>query len=227
MGRISLCTRAPSECSFFHPEQQDPSLLIWTFNRYFGGHSDLLCGVLAVRDNAWGRKAYSGLWNDRMSLGSVMGNMEAWLCVRSLRTLELRVRQASRSAEEIVKWLDEGMRGGEDAEVIKRCVRKVHHSSLQARQPGNEYLATQMPNGHGPVFALTMHSADMAKTLPSLLEYYHHATSLGGVESLIEWRAMSDETVERELVRFSIGVEDGRDLKEDLRQGLKKLCEKF
>lgn len=208
-------------------ENERPFSLIWTFNRYFGGHSDLLCGVLAVRDDAWGRKAYSGLWNDRMSLGSVMGNMEAWLCVRSLRTLELRVRQASRSAEEIVKWLDEGMRGGDDAEVIKRCIRGVHHSSLQARQPGNEYLATQMPNGHGPVFALTMQSAEQAKTLPSLLEYFHHATSLGGVESLVEWRAMSDETVERELVRFSIGVEDGRDLKEDLRQALKKLCGKI
>lgn len=195
--------------------------------RYFGGHSDLLCGVLAVRDDEWGRKAYSGLWNDRMSLGSVMGNMESWLCVRSLRTLELRVKQASRTAAELVAWLDAGLNGGEDADIIKRCVKEIHHSSLQARQPGNEYLATQMPNGHGPVFALTMRDPEMAKTLPSYLDYFHHATSLGGVESLVEWRAMSDETVDRALVRFSIGVEDGRDLKEDLRNGLKKLSEAF
>jgi cystathionine gamma-synthase len=63
--------------------------------------------------------------------------------------------------------------------------------------------------------------------LPSCLEYFHHATSLGGVESLVEWRAMSDETVDRALVRFSIGVEDSRDLKEDMRSALKKLSEAF
>lgn len=129
---------------------------------------------------------------------------------------------------EIVEWLDKGMAGeGEDADVIKRCVKEVMHSSLQAKQEGGEYLAKQMPNGHGPVFALTLQSPDMAKTLPSFLEYFHHATSLGGVESLVEWRAMSDETVDRALVRFSIGVEDVRDLKEDIRQGLQRISEKF
>jgi cystathionine gamma-synthase len=128
----------------------------------------------------------------------------------------------------IVDWLDAGMRGeGPDAEIIKKCVKEIHHSSLQAKEPGNEYLATQMPNGHGPVFALTLHSPAMAKTLPSFLHYFHHATSLGGVESLVEWRAMSDETVDRALVRFSIGVEAAEDLKGDLQEGLKKLCDKF
>lgn len=127
-----------------------------------------------------------------------------------------------------MSWLNAGLRGeGPDTQVIQKCVKEIHHSSLQAKEPGNEYLATQMPNGHGPVFALTLHSPEMAKTLPSLLEYFHHATSLGGVESLVEWRAMSDETVDRALVRFSIGVEDAQDLKEDLREGLRKLCERF
>lgn len=228
MGLISLCIREPSELFRLPSLAQTRTDNVGVGKRYFGGHSDLLCGVLAVRDDPSGRKAYSGLWNDRMSLGSVMGNMESWLCVRSLRTLELRVRQASRTTGEIVEWLDGGMRGeGKDAQVIGKCVKEIHHSSLQARQKGNEYLATQMPNGHGPVFALTMRSPEMAKTLPSLLEYFHHATSLGGVESLVEWRAMSDETVDRALVRFSIGVEDGRDLMADLKEGLRKLAEKF
>ncbi|KAJ9095387.1 hypothetical protein QFC20_006668 [Naganishia adeliensis] len=221
------------DSTFGPPGLQDPfahgaDVVMHSGTKYFGGHSDLLCGVLVVQDSDFGRKAYSGLWNDRMNLGSVPGNMESWLCVRSLRTFDLRIQQASRSAMEIVEWLDKGMAGeGEDAEVIKQCVKEVMHSSLQAKQEGGEYLAKQMPNGHGPVFAITLQSPDMARTLPSFLEYFHHATSLGGVESLVEWRAMSDETVDRALVRFSIGVEDVRDLKEDIRQGLRKLSEKF
>ncbi|KAJ9113688.1 hypothetical protein QFC22_005997 [Naganishia vaughanmartiniae] len=215
------------------PPLQDPfahgaDIVIHSGTKYFGGHSDLLCGVLAVRDDEQGRAAYSGLWDDRMNLGSVMGNMESWLCVRSLRTLDLRVRQASRTATMLVTWFQELMTSDsgstKEAEVAQKCIAKIHHSSLQAADPKNAYLATQMPNGHGPVFALTLTSPEYARALPSKLAYFHHATSLGGVESLVEWRAMSDETVDRALVRFSIGVEDAEDLKADIMRGLMALC---
>jgi cystathionine beta-lyase/cystathionine gamma-synthase len=86
------------------------------------------------------------------------------------------------------------------------------------------WLKQQMPNGFGPVFSISLHSQEMARHLPSKLHLFHHATSLGGVESLIEWRRMSDQTVEPELLRLSIGVENWEDLKADILQGLRAVA---
>ena len=68
-----------------------------------------------------------------------------------------------------------------------------------------------------------MTNETLARTLPSLLKLFTHATSLGGVESLIEWRAMSDEKVSPTLMRLSVGIEDWRDLRDDLKQAFVKL----
>jgi cystathionine beta-lyase/cystathionine gamma-synthase len=68
-----------------------------------------------------------------------------------------------------------------------------------------------------------MKDAEEAKRLPSKLHLFHHATSLGGVESLIEWRAMSDLTIDKRILRVSVGVEAWEDLKEDLLEGFKAL----
>jgi cystathionine beta-lyase/cystathionine gamma-synthase len=64
-----------------------------------------------------------------------------------------------------------------------------------------------------------MKSKEMAKTLPSKLLLWGHATSLGGVESLIEWRAMTDSGCDKRLLRLSVGVEDVGDLRRDLERG--------
>jgi cystathionine beta-lyase len=68
-----------------------------------------------------------------------------------------------------------------------------------------------------------MKNSELAKRLPSKLRLFHHATSVGGVESLIEWRTMSDSTVEKTLLRVSIGVEDSRDLLDDLLRAFRAL----
>jgi hypothetical protein len=70
-----------------------------------------------------------------------------------------------------------------------------------------------------------MHTEKQAKSLPSLLHLFAHATSLGGVESLIEWRAMSDESVSPMLLRVSVGCENVEDLQSDLKQAFEKLAE--
>ncbi|KAF7549692.1 hypothetical protein G7046_g8264 [Stylonectria norvegica] len=80
-----------------------------------------------------------------------------------------------------------------------------------------------MPGGYGPVFSIYLRDPETAKRLPSKLRLFHHATSLGGVESLIEWRAMTDPNVDKRLLRVSIGVEGFEDLKADLLQGLEAL----
>jgi cystathionine gamma-synthase len=102
---------------------------------------------------------------------------------------------------------------GDDAEAVKRVVGRVTHASLQTSDA--EWLKKQMPKGAGPVFSIYMQTATQARCLPSKLRLFDHATSLGGVESLIEWRRMSDASVDERLLRVSVGVENWEDLKAD------------
>jgi cystathionine beta-lyase/cystathionine gamma-synthase len=212
-GAILTC-----DATFAPPPLMDPfalgvDIVMHSGTKYLGGHSDMLCGVLAVspKHDGWAKS----LRSDRMMLGSVLGSLEGWLGLRSLRTLALRVRRQSDTATALVQWLEEE-RTKKDSPVAA-VVDKLQHASLQpeAQQEGS-WIRKQMPNGWGPVFAIWMRDADLARHLPSKLELFHHATSLGGVESLIEWRAISDHRIDKRVLRLSIGVEDLDDLKADL-----------
>lgn len=214
------------DSTFAPPGLQDPfefgADVVWhSGTKYIGGHSDLLCGVLASRNENW----IEGLRSERTVLGSVMGSMEAWLAVRSLRTLSVRVQRQSDSVGNLVAWLDNLVSndgtGGELGEMVRGVVSRVQHSSLQRKDM--RWLKKQMPNGFGPVFAIRTSKEEFARRLPSKLKLFQHATSLGGVESLIEWRAMSDHTVDRQLLRVSVGLEDWEDLRDDLVEGFKAL----
>lgn len=193
--------------------------------KYFGGHSDMLCGVLAVHPERAAKENWvEGLRNERLFLGSVMGSLEGWLGVRSLRTLEIRVQRQSHSATKLVEWL-----AGElvrEESIVARVVDKLQHASLQpeAKVEGS-WLRRQMPNGWGPVFSIITKEENDARRLPSKLHLFHHATSLGGVESLIEWRAVSDKSVAKTVLRVSVGVEGWEDLREDLLQGFQALLD--
>jgi cystathionine beta-lyase len=82
-----------------------------------------------------------------------------------------------------------------------------------------------MPNGFGPVFGLVMKSEKCAKWLQSKLRIFQHATSLGGMESLIEWRKMSDHSAEGDVLRVSVDIETLDDLQKDLSNGFKAIME--
>lgn len=208
------------DATFGPPGLLDPfawgaDIVMHSGTKYLGGHSDMLCGVLAVRREDWWR----GLYKERVFIGSVMGSLEGWLGLRSLRTLELRVRRQSDNATSLVSWLEHGR----ENESGWGCVERLQHASLQ--RDDMAWLKKQMPNGFGPVFALWMKSEDMARRLPSKLRLFHHATSLGGVESLIEWRKMSDEHIDGRVLRVSVGIEAWEDLREDFVQGFRALRE--
>jgi cystathionine gamma-synthase len=217
------------DATFGPPPLQDPFALgadavMHSGTKYLGGHSDMLCGVLATKDEAM----WKGLYTERLYLGSMIGSLEGWLGVRSVRTLEVRVERQSESATKLALWIHGLLTGEaqtpEDGKAVKDTVLTVHHASVQRLDPKTgEWIAKQMPNGNGPVFALTMQSELIAKSLPSKLHFFHHATSLGGVESLIEWRRMSDPTVDPRVLRISVGVESWEDLKKDLLRGMKEL----
>lgn len=216
------------DATFAPPPLLDPfafgvDIIMHSGTKYFGGHSDMLSGVLAIaprHKDEWLPK----LLSERVFLGSVMGSLEGWLGIRSLRTLELRVRRQSADTEKLVRWLaaEKAIEGS----VVHAAVAEIKHASLQVGGDGKApgWLQRQMPNGFGPVFALYMKDADAAKKLPSKLTLFHHATSLGGVESLIEWRSMTDANVDKRLLRLSIGIEGWEDLRDDLVQAFEALA---
>jgi cystathionine gamma-synthase len=219
------------DSTFAPPGLQDPfawgaDIVMHSGTKYIGGHSDMLCGILALAPTPEGAQRAKRMRTERIFLGSVMGNLEGWLGVRSLRTFDLRVQRQSSNAEKLVAWMASALRSNSldpETEVVRKVVRKVAHASLQSKDM--EWLKTQMPNGFGPVFAFYTHNSTQARSLPSKLKLFDHATSLGGVESLIEWRRMSDSGVDETLLRVSVGVENWEDLKADFVAAFKALVE--
>lgn len=198
------------DATFAPPPLQDPfdfgaDIVMHSATKYFGGHSDLLAGILVVKTH----EAADKLVGDRSFLGSGPGNLESWLLLRSLRTYKLRIKQQSESATAIAKYFSEHL---SDFPALKA----VHHSSVQTE----DFVKKQLVGGYGPVFVLETQTRDQARALPSKLKFFNHATSLGGVESLIEWRLMSDATTNPAYLRVSVGVEDAQDLIQDLKQAL-------
>ncbi|KKA30443.1 hypothetical protein TD95_000622 [Thielaviopsis punctulata] len=209
------------DATFAPPPLQDPfvygaDLIMHSGTKYIGGHSDMLCGVVAVnprRADSW----LSQLHADRLVTGAVLGSLEGWLGLRSLRTLELRVLRQSETATRLVKWLAGAAQ--DPSSPASKVVARVHHASLQTEP----WVAEQMPRGFGPVFSIMLKSEKLARSLPSKLAFFYHATSLGGVESLIEWRAVTDEHAPKTLLRVSVGIEAFEDLQADLLQGFEAL----
>ena len=148
--------------------------------KYLAGHSDALGGALCVGD----AELAAALRDDRAALGSQPGAMETWLLLRSLRTLHLRVARQSATAAALAEWLHRAA-SGEAGHPLSGVVAAVAHPSLPS-DPSHAVAAKQMDGGGG-CFALELSTEEAAKALPAELALFRDATSLGGVESLIEW----------------------------------------
>ncbi|KAJ3271881.1 hypothetical protein HDV01_006166 [Terramyces sp. JEL0728] len=180
-------------------------IVMHSSTKSLGGHSDLLGGVLITKDP----KVRDELIVQRHFLGSVMGNMEAWLLLRSLRTLKVRVMQQSETAARLAQWLSS------KSEPCLDVVGKVWHASLPAH-PGHE-AAKRQGKGWACVLSVEFKTLHHARLICSNLRLVANATSLGGVESLIEWRTLQDPKISPTLCRVSIGLEDFEDLQADFR----------
>lgn len=196
------------DSTFAPPPLQNPfnhgaDIVMHSATKYFGGHSDLLAGVLVTKS----KDEWYQLLEDRIFLGTNIGNLEASMLFRSLKTYELRINKQSENATALVKYLV-------DNKDKFSGLNEVFHGSVQSNQLTNQITK------HSPTFSITMKTEDLARKLPSKLQYFIHATSLGGVESLIEWRAISDATIDPTLLRVSVGVENIEDLISDFEQAL-------
>ncbi|KAJ5733889.1 hypothetical protein N7493_002675 [Penicillium malachiteum] len=218
------------DATFAPPPLQNPldlgaDIVMHSGTKYVGGHSDMLCGLLVISTKGVEKGWMRTLHTDRQYIGSVMGSFEGWLGIRSARTMQLRVMRQAETAQKLAAWLQEQSK--DQSSPVGKVISRVQHASLQVDDLKDGWLQKQMPGGFGPVFSTWAHNPDHARRLPSRMYVFQHATSLGGVESLMEWRAMSDASCDNRLLRISCGIEEFEDLKADILQGVESLVRDF
>jgi cystathionine gamma-synthase len=193
----------------FDAFQYDIDFVYTSATKYLGGHSDVLAGILvsSPKKPGWGHK----LQALRSIHGNVLGALETWLLLRSLRTLELRVRKQSENATLLAKHLSKDTR-----------IAKTWHTSVRDH-PQFELAKGMFPNGHPGILSIELHTEVKARRLVKFCNLFKDATSLGGVESTMDYRYRWDSGISPTLIRVSIGIEEFEDLKKDIDQALDKL----
>lgn len=192
------------------PAEHGADLVIHSATKYLGGHSDLIAGVVAGPDELLDR-----IWRTAIVIGGTLGPIDAWLLLRGLRTLGMRMARHSGNAAAVAAALH-----GHEA------IRGVDHPSLPS-DPGHAVASRQMRGGFGGVLCFDLGDAATAERAIDAMRLARRAVSLGGVESLVVrpasmWPAgTDDDALERAgitpgLVRLAVGVEDPADLVADV-----------
>jgi cystathionine gamma-synthase len=191
------------------PLELGAHIVMHSATKYLNGHSDVIAGALATStdDALWQRIRYV-----RGAGGGVLGPFEAWLLLRGMRTLHLRVAACCANARAIAERFEKDPR-----------FSRVLYPGL-ASHPGHDVAAKQMKGGFGGMMSVQLRGGEVAaKRFTGRLRVFTQATSLGSVESLAEHRASVEgpgTLCPADLVRLSIGVEHVDDLIEDIDQAL-------
>jgi cystathionine gamma-synthase len=191
------------------PLELGADVVMHSATKVLNGHSDVLAGVLitSAPDERW-----QVIRRDRHDAGAILGTFEAWLVLRGLRTLALRVERASAHALAIAQVLEGHPR-----------VERVLYPGLPSH-PGHAVAARQMEGGFGGLLSFQVRGGAVeALAVAGRLEVIVRATSLGGIETLIEHRHSIEPAasgVPENLLRLSVGIEDQDDLIADLTRAL-------
>lgn len=182
-------------------------LVVHSVTKFLAGHSDVVLGAVVTADDP----TYDALEQRRSSHGAIPGPMETWLALRGMRTLALRLERAQQNAELLAERLSRHPR-----------VSRVRYPGL-TDDPGHARASAQM-SGFGAILAIELGGdVDLAERVCERTRLWVHATSLGGVESLLErrrrWPA-EVATIPADLIRLSVGIEHPEDLWADLAQAL-------
>ena len=183
-------------------------LILHSTTKYFGGHCDVLGGIVVAKENSDFFQRIRGIQYEG---GAVPSPFDCWLILRGMRTLPWRMRAHSENAMKVADFLAQ-----------HRKVARVHYPGLQSH-PGHEIAAQQMSMFGGMLSFEVKDGYDAALSVAAKTKIFIRATSLGGVESLIEHRASIEgpgTTSPEGLLRLSIGLENADDLIEDLDQAL-------
>lgn len=201
------------------PLEMGADIVVHSATKYIGGHSDVLGGAVIARE----KSLHDRLYFLQNATGGVLGPFESYLASRGLKTLALRVREQSRAALELAKFLQSHSK-----------VQRVIYPGLPSHS-SHEIAARQMNGGFGAMMSFVVAgSADAAKQVCAKTHLFQLAVSLGAVESLIEHPAsMTHATyspadrrasgIDDGLIRLSVGLEDVDDLKDDLDQALRSI----
>jgi len=222
----SLCTWAKEQGlisivdnTFLTPYLQRPltlgaDIVIHSATKFISGHSDVVAGLVAVKDEAIAKQV--GFLQN--AFGSILGVQDSWLVLRGLKTLKVRMEASSKSADKIAHWLRE-----------QPSVKKVYYTGF-SDHPGHEVQNGQA-DGHGAVLSFDVGDESVAKQLMKQVKLPIVAVSLGSVESILSYPCkMSHASMPKEerekrgitagLFRLSVGLEDVDDLIRDLEQAL-------
>lgn len=198
------------------PTEHGADLVLHSATKYLGGHSDLIAGVVAGPDELLDR-----IWRTAIVTGGTLGPIDAWLLLRGLRTLGVRMARHSEAAAAVAAALD-----------VHPAVLGVDHPSLPTH-PGHAIASRQMHGGFGGVLCFDVGDAATAERTIDAMRLACRAVSLGGVESLVVrpasmWPAGTDaDALERAgitpgLVRLAVGIEDPDDLVADVVQAVER-----
>lgn len=191
------------------PIEFGADIVMHSGTKYLNGHSDIIAGALVAKEP-------SPTWDKVSAIrrygGAVLGPFEAWLMLRGMRTLFLRVKAQSENALALARHFE-----GHPA------ILQVLYPGLQSH-PDHAIAIRQMSGGFGGMLSLRIRGGEEAALrVWAACKLFKVATSLGGVESLIEHRASiegADSPVPKDLMRLSVGIEDVGDLSADLEQAL-------
>lgn len=194
------------------PLELGADIVVHSMTKYLGGHSDVVGGAVIVRDQSLADQLFF-LQN---AVGAVLGPMDAFLVLRGIKTLPLRMERHAENAAAVVEFLEEHPK-------VERLIYPFH-----ASHPQFQVARQQMKNGGGMISFIMKAGRDAAITVVENTKIFTLAESLGGVESLIEVPAAmthlsvagSQLEVDPGLVRLSVGIENKEDLIDDLKQAL-------
>ena len=189
--------------------EQGADIVFHSATKYLNGHSDVVAGILvSARDD----ERWQEIKRVRTLTGGILGPFESWLLLRGMRTLFLRFDKASESALKIARHFENHPR-----------LQRVLYPGL-ASHPGHDIAKRQMTRGYGGMLSLLVDGdAAVTQRIAANCKLFVRATSLGGVESLIEHRASVEgphSAVPKNLLRLSVGIENTDDLITDLEQAL-------
>lgn len=215
-GILTCCDNTFASPWVQRPLEQGCDLVMHSATKYLNGHSDMVGGVLVVGDNDALAEELAFLIN---AVGGIQGPFDAFLALRGLKTLALRMERHGESALQVAEFLESHPK-----------VARVHYPGL-ASHPQRALAERQMRGGGGMVTAVLHGGLEESRRFLERVEIFALAESLGGVESLIEHPAIMTHAsippdiratlgISDGLVRLSVGVEEVDDLIADLRQAL-------
>jgi len=197
-----------------HPAEYGIDLVMHSGTKYLSGHADLTCGVISGR-----RVLIEQIGETRKTLGNCMDPHAAWLLIRGLKTLAVRVARQNENALRVAEFLEQHAK-----------VRRVHYPFLKSH-PQYAIAREQMSGGSGMVTFEVEGTGDDARRVSEAMRIFTLATSLGGVESLVSIPVLTSHAmisaeqrakmgVTEQMVRLSVGIESVEDQIEDLERAL-------